>query len=316
MTLVPFDLSPSSKVLVIGAGGGFDFLCGLPIALELASAGHTTHIGSYSFTDLESVVNGKWHSDDLLEINESSGLKEGNYFPELHLARWFEQNGEKRSIWCLTRGGVVPVTRSYDYLIEKLGVDTIICVDGGVDGIFKGDEYDLGTPSMDSISVIATSECKAERKIYACTAFGAEGAEGRMSYAQVLKRIAELVNKDAMLGLGSILKRTASGERFIEAANYIFSAMEPRYKSVIVSSIVAAMKGAHGHSVVNEKTRERPVWLSPLTFLIWYFDATIVAKSKLFYDESIGSVTVEDVANAIEKVRKEHKVQEYEEIPL
>lgn len=316
MTIVPFDLSPSSTVLIAGAGGGFDFLCGLPIALELEKAGHKTHIGSYSFTNLKSVENGKWHGDNLLEINSGCSLKEGAYFPELHLARWFKKNGDERPVWCFTMDGVVPTVKSYNFLIERFGIDTVICVDGGVDGIFRGDECYMGTPSMDSISVIATSECSASRKIYACTAFGAEGAEGNISYAQVLKRISELIRKDAMLGLGSVLKNTAAGERFIEAANFIFNSMKPLHKSIIVSSIVAAMKGAHGYSVVNEKTRERPPWLSPLTTLVWYFDAVSVARSKFFCDQAIGSMTVEDVAHAIEKARKEHKVQEYEEIPL
>ena len=37
MSIVPFDISPDANVLVVGAGGGCDFICGLPIVLELES---------------------------------------------------------------------------------------------------------------------------------------------------------------------------------------------------------------------------------------------------------------------------------------
>lgn len=55
MTTIPLPIPPQSTVLVAGAGGGFDFLCGLPIVLELEAAGHTVHIANYSFTNLGAV---------------------------------------------------------------------------------------------------------------------------------------------------------------------------------------------------------------------------------------------------------------------
>jgi hypothetical protein len=50
MRLVPFDLPPGCKVLLVGAGGGFDFVCGLPVAFELEARGHTVHLANYSFS--------------------------------------------------------------------------------------------------------------------------------------------------------------------------------------------------------------------------------------------------------------------------
>ncbi len=44
-------------------------------------------------------------------------------------------------------------------------------VDGGVDGIFRGDEYDLGTPSMDSISIISSSLTITYNHKYPTTAY-------------------------------------------------------------------------------------------------------------------------------------------------
>lgn len=316
MKIIPFDLPPSSSVLIAGAGGGYDFLCGLPIALELESRGHKTHIASYSFTNLKLIKSGKWHGEHLIEIKANSTLTEGSYFPEVHLARWYKDRGEDKSIWCLSKMGVKPTLESYNHLIKTLGIDVVICVDGGVDGIFRGDEYDMGTPSMDSISVIATSLCNARDKIYTCTAFGAEGAEGSVSHAQVLNRIANLIRKNAMLGVGMLLKNMPEVSAFLDAVHYIFRPSAPLQRSTIISSILASIEGAYGYTSVNEKTMERPPWLSPLTLIMWYFQAEAVARMKYFYEDAKNSETVEEVAKAIEQVRRKLELEKRENIPI
>ena len=60
MSVVPFELRPGSRVLICGAGGGWDFVCGLPIALELEARGHRAHLLSYSFTDLDAIEGASW----------------------------------------------------------------------------------------------------------------------------------------------------------------------------------------------------------------------------------------------------------------
>jgi hypothetical protein len=44
-------LRPASRVLVAGAGGGFDVYAGLPLALALHAAGKQVHLANLSFTD-------------------------------------------------------------------------------------------------------------------------------------------------------------------------------------------------------------------------------------------------------------------------
>jgi hypothetical protein len=317
MSTIPLALPTEGSVLIAGAGGGFDFLCGLPIALELESRGHEVHIASYSFTKLGDVRGARWHTDKLLEVFDSSSIISGDYFPELYLSQWYrERREQERSVWCLAQAGVRPTLSSYNFLIDKLGVTSVICVDGGVDGIFRGDEHDLGTPSMDSISVIATSMSNASARIYACAAFGTEGAEGKVSHAQALNRIADLIAMDAFLGVGAVRKNSFSGADFLEAVDYIFARLSPLRRSIIVSTVVAAMKGVYGNKVVHEKTQHNPPWISPLTSLIWYLDADAVAKIKLFYDEVKDSTSVAEVAAAIEETRKRSRVKAYESIPI
>lgn len=317
MSTFPLIIPSGSQVLIAGAGGGFDFLCGLPLVLELEAQGHKVHIANYSFTHLKDVKQANWHSDYLLEINAHSHLESGDYFPEMHLAKWYQQKKNlKRSVWCFAPAGVKPTLESYNYLIEKYSIEVVICIDGGIDGIFRGDEFDLGTPSMDSISVISTSLSNAKSRIYACAAFGTEGAESRVSHAQAFHRMSELIQKDAFLGVGTLRKNTSYGAEFIDAVESIFGNISPVRRSIIVSTMIASMKGIYGKTVVHEKTHSNPPWISPLTSLIWFFEADAVAQMKLFYDEAKTSITVSDVASAIEKVRGQRPIQPFESIPI
>ena len=313
---MPLELPPGG-VLVAGAGGGFDFLCGLPIVLELERRGHEVQIANYSFTCLPQVRGGTWHGENLLQVTADAQLQQGDYFPEQLLARWYrERKAIEKPVWCLAQTGVVPTTGSYNYLIDRLGIQTVICIDGGVDGIFRGDEWDLATPSMDSISVMATSLCRASQRIYACTAFGTEGAEGKVSHAQALARMADLVRADAMLGVGTTIRKSQVGREFLDAVETIFGWVPPLRRSIVVGTLQAAAQGAFGPTVVHEKTRQRPPWVSPLTSLIWYFEADAVARMKLFYESSLGSTTVEEVVNAVEQARGRAGIKPYESIPI
>ena len=219
-------------------------------------------------------------------------------------------------MWCLAQTGVEPTRRSYDYLVERLGIQTVICIDGGVDGLFRGDEWDLATPSMDSISVMATSLCQANQRIYASTAFGTEGAEGKVSHAQALARMADLVRANALLGVGTTIRKSEVGSNFLDAVETVFRWLPPLRRSIVVGTLQAAMLGAYGPTVVHEKTCQQPPWVSPLTSLIWYFEADAVANLKLFYESSLCSTTVQEVADAIEQARVQTSIQPYEAIPI
>lgn len=141
---------PRGGVLVAGAGGGFDFLCGLPIVLELERRGHSVHIANYSFTQLSHVRGGTWYGEHLLEITADARLAEGDYFPEQLLARWYrDRKAIEKPVWCLAQTGVAPTTASYNYLVDRLGIQTVICIDGGVDGLFRGDEWDPGAHRLE-----------------------------------------------------------------------------------------------------------------------------------------------------------------------
>src|SRR5512145_2502060 len=151
MQVVPFPLPKECNVLLAGAGGGFDFVCGLPIALELEANGHTVHLANYSFSDLTAAGNARAHSEGLLEVTAET-IGNDDYFPERDVSVWFQQRrSAARSVWCLAKRGLEETAKSYRYLVERLQITAVVCVDGGIDGLFRGDEADLGTPSMDTV---------------------------------------------------------------------------------------------------------------------------------------------------------------------
>jgi hypothetical protein len=316
MVVVPFNLPESSNILVVGAGGGFEFVCGLPIVFELEARGHSVHIANYSFSDLKSVGNAKWHSDHLVEVAaESTGNPD--YFPERDIAAWYkERRNVERSVWCLDKSGLEETLRSYRLLQNRLDIQAVVCVDGGVDGLFCGDECDLGTPSMDAISVIATHLCEAPVRVYASVGFGTEGAEGTVSHAQALQRMAELMASRASLGVGLIHNNLPHSAEFFDAVSFVFSRMPTVRRSIMVSSLIAAVRGEFGRRVVHPKTVERPPWVSPLTALIWYFEADAVARAKPYYADALRTKTVSEMAALIEATRNRMGVRQFESIPI
>lgn len=316
MCIIPFELPDRSVVLIVGAGGGFDFMCGLPIAIELEAHGHQVHLANYSFSDLSSVRLTKEHSESLLEVTADS-TGDDAYFPERDVAAWYrERRGAERSVWCLARRGLPETLESYRYLVQRLQIGTVICVDGGVDGLFRGDETDLGTPSMDAVSVFATHLCGAARRIYASTVFGTEGAEGQVCHAQAIERMAELVQQDAALGVGFISRAAVAGKEFLAAVDFVFARMPPIRRSIMLASLAAAVRGAYGYTVVHPKTEERPPWLSPLTALVWYFDADAVARAKPYYADAVRSDSVAAMGEAIERARQIMGVRPCTRIPI
>jgi hypothetical protein len=316
MHLVPFDLASGCNVLLVGAGGGFDFVCGLPVAFELEARGHAVHLANYSFSNLSAAERVTVWSPHMIEVTADT-MGNDDYFPERDVAAWYlERRGQRRSIWCLAKRGLSETLQSYRTLVEQLRIDAVLCVDGGVDGLFRGDETDLGTPSMDTVSVFATHLCGAAERIYASVGFGTEGAEGTVAHAQALERMAELVACDAARGVGLIRRNAPTGRDFLDAVDFVFSRMPPLRRSIMVSSLVAAVQGRFGHQVVHPKTEERRPWLSPLTALIWYFDADAVARAKPYYQEALTSQSIEDMAQLIENTRQRLGVRPYERIPI
>lgn len=314
---LPFTIPEQSRVLVAGAGGGFDVYCALPVALNLRERGHEVHLASYSFTNLAAVRGAATEMAHLSCITAQSTLESGDYFPEGHLCQWWQERfSERQCVWCYSRIGVRPLAEIFRYLQASLKLDAVIVVDGGVDGLFIGNEFDLATPSMDAISIISASLVEEWTKIYAFTAFGTEGAESKVRHSDALLRISELAAAGSLFGVTALTRHSSIGDSFINAVEFVNRRLPPEKHSVIAGSVVEALKGRFGFTSFSVKTQSSPVWLSPLTSLYWFFDLDAVAKAKPYLKEVLETESVIDVANAIERTRQRLGVLPRNDIPI
>lgn len=253
------------RILVAGAGGGYDVVCGPPLFFALEALGYEVHLASLSSTPLNDVGAVTQHTETLLEVTAQSSRP--SYFPEGWLSRWFQERlGRRQSVWCFTASGVVPYAQSYQYLIDRLGIEAVIVVDGGVDSLLRGDEYSLASPLEDALTLAAVNLAAVPHKWLMTTAFGAERLDN-ISHAQVLARIAALTQEDALLGVSTILRSSEEGTRFVQAAEYILEHQQGMHQSVVVSCLLAALRGEFGDQRVNPYTQNTPPWVSPLMSL-------------------------------------------------
>lgn len=232
-------LRDAKRILVAGAGGGYDVVCGLPLFFALEAFGYEVHLASLSSTPLNDVERGVRHTETLLEVAAESSRP--SYFPEGWLSRWFQERlGRPQSVWCFTASGVVPYAQSYQYLIDRLRIDVVIVVDGGVDSLLRGDEYSLASLLEDALTLAAVTLADVPHKWLMTTAFGAERLDN-ISHAQVLARIAALTQEEALLGVSTLLRSSEEGRQFVQAAEYILEHQQGMHQSVVVSCLLAAL---------------------------------------------------------------------------
>src|SRR6185295_4520436 len=151
-------LGNPKRVLLAGCGGGYDVLGAVPLLHELVGANIAFELASLSFAYL----NGLDARQDTEHPNmygvEARAATERAYCPEAWLAKWLdEEYGTSHAIWSFDKTGVRPLARAYRALVERLAIDAIILIDGGVDAVLRGDETSLGTPSEDLVSLAAAT---------------------------------------------------------------------------------------------------------------------------------------------------------------
>jgi hypothetical protein len=316
MLTQPLDdrLKTVKRILVAGAGGGYDVVCGVPLFLALERLGFEVHLASLSSTPLIDVQYAVRHTDTLLEVTADSSRP--SYFPEGWLARWFhERRGRDVTVWSFVTTGVRPYAQSYAYLAQHLNLDAIMLIDGGVDTLMRGDEHSLGTPLWDALSIAAVDSLDIPHKFVATTAFGAERWD-RISHSQVFARIADMTRADALLGVTTLLRSTDEGAAYIDAVQYIFDHQPEMRQSVVASSMLAALRGDFGEMPVNRFTEMTPIWVSPLMCLYWFFDLGTVARQKLFLPRLLTTDTVTEAADRMQQFMDTHPPSPWQPIPI
>jgi len=173
---LPSAIENSQCILVAGAGGGFDVYAGLPIYERLRLLGKKVHLANLSFVSL-GTTSAQAITRALYAVEPTTTVQ-GLYFPERTLAQYLSQRGENVRVYAFEKLGVGPIREGYAHLVQALGIDAIVLVDGGTDILLRGDEAGLGTPSEDMASLAAVAALDVPTRVVACVGFGIDTYHG------------------------------------------------------------------------------------------------------------------------------------------
>ncbi|MEU3494992.1 DUF1152 domain-containing protein [Kitasatospora cineracea] len=287
----------AERILIAGAGGGFDVYAGLPLALALRAAGREVHLANFSFSSLHGLDPDVWAAPELARITPDVRSAD-RYFPERSLARWLRDHQLPDTVWAFPPTGVQPLRAAYRALVDLLGIDAILLVDGGTDILLRGDEVGLGTPEEDMTSLAAVAGLdEVPQRLVACLGFGIDAYHG-VSHSLVLENLAALHRDGGYLGAFSIPADSPEAAHYLDAVAHARDEC-PEHPSIVHGSVAAALRGEFGDVRFTERTGSSALFINPLMTL--YFGATVeaLAARHLYLDRLEHTVLLGQVAAAI-----------------
>lgn len=293
-------LAKAKRILVAGAGGGFDIYAGLPLALALRTLGKEVFLANLTFTYLDG-TNAPWLAPNVAVVSpETEG--EPKYFPERTLARWLRRRGEPCTVYAFEKVGVTPMRSAYRALCEHLDADAVVLADGGTDILMRGDEAGLGTPQEDATSLAAVSGLDVPIRLVTCIGFGVDAYHG-VCHAHFLENVAALEREGGYLGAFSVSPSTREGAAFVDAVRDATEST-PSRPSIVNGSIAAAVRGEFGDVQFTDRTRGSELFINPLMAIYFAFDLAAVARRSLYLRAIEHTQDVFEVSAIIEAFRR------------
>ena len=307
---LPSAVENSQSVLVAGAGGGFDVYAGLPIYERLRSLGKKVFLANLSFVSL-GATSAQALTQALYAVDPTT-TGQDLYFPERSLAQFLSRRGDNVRIYAFEQLGVAPIREGYTQLVQSLGLDAIVLVDGGTDILLRGDEEGLGTPAEDMASLAAVAAMDVPTRIVACVGFGIDAYHG-VCHANWLENVAALSSEGAFLGATALLERMPEVRFYLEAVNA--AEKTTSHPSIVNGSIVSAIEGRFGDYHRNRWTWGSALFINPLMSLLWTFDLPAVARRNLYLERLADTETSWDVHVVIGRFRETVRRRQRETIP-
>jgi hypothetical protein len=295
-------LADAERILVAGAGGGFDIYSGLPLALSLLHQGKQVYLANLSFSALAGLPIDDWVAPDVAAVTPDSAPHQ-SYFPERTLAQWLRVHGYPCTVYAFPQTGVRPLRAAYQALIELHGVDAVVLVDGGTDILMRGDEAGLGTPEEDLTSVAALAALDGiATRLVVSVGFGVDAYHG-VNHVQVLESIAALERAGAYLGAFSIPRATREGTLYLDAVAHAQD-HTPERPSIVNGSIAAAVRGSFVDVRFTDRTRNSELFVNPLMALYFAFDLPGLAARCLYLDRIEDTHLMRQVHSRIAEFRE------------
>ena len=293
-------LRPARSILIAGAGGGFDVYAGLPLAIALWDSGRQVYLANFSFTQLELLDRDPWLDGALVAVTpDIKGLDD--YFPERALVSWLAEQKLADVVYAFARSGVQPLRSAYRRLVEHVGADAIVLVDGGTDILMRGDETGLGTPEEDMTSLATVAKLDVPIRLVTCLGFGIDAYHG-VNHVQVLENIAALDRAGAYLGALSI-PSTSREAALYRAAVARGQAATPLRPSIVNGQIAAATRGEFGDVQFTGRTRGSTLFVNPLMAMYFSFTVDGLADRCLYLDRLEDTISIRHVSMRIGEFR-------------
>ncbi|MEV7220939.1 DUF1152 domain-containing protein [Streptomyces sp. NPDC093681] len=298
-----FDrLADAERILVAGAGGGFDVYSGLPLALSLLHQGREVRLANLSFSSLAGLPADAWAAPDLAVVTPETAPHQ-SYFPERTLAQWLRGHGYPAVVHAFPQTGVQPLRAAYEALIALHGIDAVVLVDGGTDILLRGDEAGLGTPEEDLTSVAALAALDdVPHRLVVSLGFGVDAYHG-VNHVQVLENIAALEREGAYLGAFSVPRTTREGALYLDAVAHA-QEHTPERPSIVNGSVAAAVRGECGDVRFTDRTRGSELFVNPLMSLYFAFDLPGLAARCLYLDRIEDTHLMRQVRSRIAEFRE------------
>ena len=295
-------LAEAKRILIAGAGGGFDVYAGLPLAIALHDRGQRVHLANLAFTYLELLDLDAWLAENVAAVYpETHGPEE--YFPERALARWLALNGLPTPVYAFPRTGVQPLRAAYRSLVEHLGIDAVVLIDGGTDILCRGDEASLATPEEDITSLAAVAGLDLPVKLVSCLGFGID-AHGGIAHTQILENLAALDRDGGYLGALSIPSASREAQLYQEAVDHAREAT-PLRPSIVHGQISAALRGQFGDVHTTSRTAGSTLFVNPLMATYFTVDLDTLARHCLYLDRLEHTMGMHTVSTRIQAFRDE-----------
>lgn len=292
-------LEHSKRVLIAGAGGGFDVYAGLPLALALVASGREVFFANLTFSYLGG-SDAALLTPSLAVVTPATQSGD-EYFPERSLARWLHSQGLPSTVYAFEKTGVQPLRASYELLRRSLELDAIVLVDGGTDILMRGDEAGLGTPEEDMTSLGAVAGLDVPTRLVACLGFGIDAYHG-VCHAHFLENVAALEREGGFLGAFSVPRASHEGAAYLDAVAEA-QAESPSRPSIVNGSIAASILGDFGDVRFTKRTSGSELFINPLMSLYFGFELDAVARRSLYLASLEQTKTIWEVSAAIEAFR-------------
>jgi hypothetical protein len=303
-------LNRHDRILIAGAGGGFDVYAGLPLALALRRAGKQVFLANLTFTYLGE-TDANYLAPHVAAVTAATTGAD-RYFPERRLAEWLGEHEQPTTIYAFEKVGVVPLRAAYVRLVEELAIQAVVLVDGGTDILMRGDEAGLGTPEEDMASLAAVAKLDAVESFVVSLGFGVDAFHG-VSHAHVLENIAAIERDGGYLGAFSVTSAMPEGRAYLSAVSHAHG-RTPRRPSIVNGSIAAAIEGKFGNAPFSDRTAQSELFINALMAIYFAFELAAVAKQSLYLHLLEDTQSIFDVSARIEAFR--HTVQPRPRVPI